>query len=79
MDLDALPTPERASEASVEDAQEARRWLLRLPERERTAFALAAAGWSYAEIAARTGRPEGTVGTHLHRARRRLALTRAGG
>lgn len=65
----------RATTLAVESdtSEETRRALDRLPATERAAFSLYLEDFSYDEIAAALGCPSGTVATHIHRARQRLA------
>ena len=71
-DLAAVPAPERAPR--LDQADELGRLLAALPAVERRVLlAFHRDGLSIAEVAAATGLPAGTVKSHLHRARRRLA------
>lgn len=54
-------------------SEETLRALARLPAAERAAFSLYLEDLSYDEIASALGCPSGTVATHIHRARQRLA------
>lgn len=58
-------------------ARDALATLAALPERQRACVALSASGWSYDEIAARSGTTFTNVNRHLARGRRRLRATRA--
>lgn len=70
---------EPALPAETDDAAAAREMVLTLPEPERRVVELFyLRRLSYGEIARELGCPEGTVATHLHRARARLAARFAG-
>ncbi|MEW6741468.1 MAG: RNA polymerase sigma factor [Planctomycetota bacterium] len=59
--------------ATPEEFEVLLRVLGRIPERERTPFVLhAVEGWSYTEIAQLLGCSTGTVGSWIHRARKRV-------
>jgi RNA polymerase sigma-70 factor (ECF subfamily) len=69
-----LPAPEMAAADAHDEREELKRMLARLPETERDVLLrFHARGESVAEIATALGMPPGTVKSHLHRARRRLA------
>jgi RNA polymerase sigma-70 factor, ECF subfamily len=72
---ETLTDPPSADTAAAEKLSHevVRRALSRLPATERAAFALHLEGFSYDEIAVALDRPPGTIATHLHRARARLA------
>ena len=77
MPLDENDTREGAPttappDQAIADRDEALELLSQLPARERTAFVLHVEGFSYEEIARTLRRPQGTVGTWIHRARARM-------
>ena len=78
LDRDAL-SPQRGPEAEAIDADAVREWsarLARLPTAQRNAVILRhVVGLTYAEIAAATGRAEGTTKTDVHRGIAKLQET----
>jgi RNA polymerase sigma-70 factor (ECF subfamily) len=61
-----------APERRLQEEEGLRRTLGALTLHERTALVLLAEGYTYAEIGHLMGRPAGSVGTWIHRARQRL-------